>query len=294
MGAAFSTRRCGVCYFELPEGSKSVKRKIQRVYGLSLDHRGAEAAYEPFDAPLELTKIMDAGYAHLAISTDWPGLQESVLRGCRGCQAISELLLAAAADDEVVLNEESKMVFMWRGRASRTDPHGQFNCVGLLKVRMRVWTASPRQVPFNLAVTLGTRDIKMEDDDVEMEDPGSRVWTFTFDVDCVNAAKDKKHCEHTFLEIDDHPILYDLLTDRRLQHILLHMKIPWNSVTLDQNAPCNRLKTGSQTAYVHTSCAAESRQDSRTEFLSSPPYPTTTPCKCVWSRMWASKPRMLP
>lgn len=248
MGAAFSKGRCGVCYFKLPEGSKPVKRHIQRVYGWNSDQAGAEAALEPFDAPLERTKLVDDESPHLALATDWRGLQDSVSRGCRGCQAISDLLLAAADDDGVVLDEESKMVFVWSGGTSRAANHGNFDCTGLLKVRMRIWTTSPRPMPYNLAVKLGSPDIKLEDDDVETKDPLSRVWTFTFDVDCVDGAKDKKHCEHTALGMGGHPILYNSLTDRRLQRILLRTRIRWHLVIPDRNAPWNRSKTGSQTA----------------------------------------------
>ncbi|KAK2598260.1 hypothetical protein N8I77_011684 [Diaporthe amygdali] len=207
MGAAFSstTRQCGVCYFELPKGSKPVKRHVRRRFLWRLDRvPAATEAHEPFDAPLKHTTLKKSQYATVVLVTDWDGLQESVSRGCRGCQAITQLLFAAAADDDVVLDEKSKIVFEWiggwKGGFSRLSQNGSFNRRGLLELRMKVRSASPRETPYDALIPLGSSDFKVEDDDSGAEDPLSSIWTFRFDVDRLDDEKDRRR---------SHPFAYE-------------------------------------------------------------------------------------
>lgn len=161
----------------------------------------------PFDAPLKHTKLKElrAKCFEIFLGTDWAGLQESISRGCAGCKAMAELLLAAAKDDDVELDEKSGLTFLWRPRAwvSRVSHAGRYDSAGILKVVIKARFASPRQSPFGHVPKLRDRISKndgrladVSDDEAETEEPLSKNWTFWIDIDRVNDGEKGKHCKH--------------------------------------------------------------------------------------------------
>ncbi|KAI3401140.1 hypothetical protein diail_286 [Diaporthe ilicicola] len=228
MGAAVSSRRgrCGLCYFELPEACEPVNRHVLRRYVWREGPPGkdvqATEALGPFDAPLKHTtpKDIQAKCIRVILGTEWSGLQESVSRGCRGCQAIAEVLLAAAADDNVDLDVKSKMNFEWEpGFSSKYSQTRRSAVMGLLSVRMKVRTrtADPgkaprsRPTPFNMVIPL--RELTpmerskltdeyygSENDNAGTGDPHSQYWTFRIDVSRVEDEEKKRH---------SHPFAYE-------------------------------------------------------------------------------------
>lgn len=258
MGASFSsTRRCGLCYFELPEKSGSVKGHILRRYEWrEVPRFRATEAYEPFDAPLRHTTLKEirAKTTKVWLSTNWDGLQDSISRGCRGCQAIADLLSAAADDDKVDLDKKSRLTLNWKLGSSRSVVAGGFDGLGLLEVRIKVRTPSadePRSTPNNRVVAFrdpntmkGSRlldDHDSEGDDADTGDPRSKIWVFSFDINRADDEEDKRHCEPTtqgdrrtcvFVPLTDmymdlaHPFAYedavtfgDTGSDRSLQQV---------------------------------------------------------------------------
>lgn len=211
MGAEISRtkRRCGLCLFELPEASGSVKRQITRRYewfedpDASYREKQATEAHEPFDAPLKHKKLKElrAKCSTVFLDTDWDGLQESISRGCTGCKALAELLLAAAKDDKVELDEKSRMTLLWTHRAelSRVSHAGRYDSAGTLKVVIKVKTASPRQTPVGTYLVFREASGRLPDDyddNAVTEDPLSKLWTFRFDIDRVNDGEKGRHCKH--------------------------------------------------------------------------------------------------
>ncbi|KAL1873894.1 hypothetical protein Daus18300_003766 [Diaporthe australafricana] len=234
MGATFSsTKRCGLCYFELPEASGKVKGRILRRYEWrETPQFRATEAYEPFDAPLRHTTLKEirAKTTKVWLSTDWDGLQESIKRGCRGCQAIADLLSKAADDDKVVLDKKSRLTLNWKLRSSRSVVAGGFDGLGLLEVRMKVRTPEaddPRPTPNNRVVSFrdpntmkGDRlldDHDSEGDNGGTDDPRFRIWVFNFDINRADDQEDKRH-SHPFA-YEDVVAFGDTGSDRSLQQV---------------------------------------------------------------------------
>jgi hypothetical protein len=118
-------------------------------------------------------------------ATTWSQFESSVGRGCDGCKALKELLLAAAEDDNVAIIQNGgvsrEMKFVW-GLAKINKPYpGVRTGNGLLSIDAKVDSSGRYNFVAYSSTTLRRLACSM--------------WTFRFDIDHHGVKDPARHCE---------------------------------------------------------------------------------------------------